>query len=228
MKSFAAGALAVFLAFGGPAVAQTASRTLTMNGEGVARAVPDRVEISAGVTSDATTAAAALSANNARMAGLFATLEKLRVPAINIQTQNFSVSPQYASAPNTAPRLTGYSVSDDVHVVLDDVAMLGATLDALVSAGANQMNGLNFTIKNNAELLARARADAVADARTRAQQYAAAAGLSLGPILSLSENSGEVPRPMNRVMAMAAPGIVPVAAGEESVIATVSVVWEIR
>ena len=71
-------------------------------------------------------------------------------------------------------------------------------------------------------------ADAVADAKLRAQQYAAAAGLTLGPIQSLSEGGGvEPPRPMYRMMAMAATPT-PIAAGEESVSASVTIVWEIR
>ena len=113
-------------------------------------------------------------------------------------------------------------------MVLEDVTKVGAALDALVAAGANQMNGLNFSIKDPAPLLAKARTEAVADARLRAQQYAAAAGVTLGQILSISESGGaEPPRPMYRVMAMAADSV-PVAAGEESVSASVTLVWEIR
>ena len=65
---------------------------------------------------------------------------------------------------------------------------LGAALDALVAAGANQMNGVNFAIQDTAPLLAEARAEAVADAKAKAETYAKAAGVSLGPILSISEN----------------------------------------
>jgi len=146
----------------------------------------------------------------------------------NIQTSNFNVSPVYSNpAPGAQPRLTGYRVSNDVHVILEDITRVGATLDALVAAGANQMNGLNFSIKEPAPLLAKARADAVADAKLRAQQYAAAAGVTLGPIQSISEGGAEPPRPMYRMAAMAA-APTPIAAGEESVNASVSIVWEIR
>jgi uncharacterized protein YggE len=231
MRKFAAFALPLTLVLGlaVPAVAQTAApRTLTMTGSASAKAAPDMADISAGVTSDAPTAAAALAANSASMNRLFAALDRLGVTRKNVQTSNFNVSPVYANrTPNEAQRLTGYRVNNDVHVILEDIAKVGATLDALVAAGANQMNGLNFTIKDPAPLLARARADAVADARVRAQQYAAAAGVALGPIQSLSEGGGEAPRPMYRVMAMAA-APTPIAAGEESVNASVTIVWEIR
>ena len=220
-------ALAFALALAAPALAQPAPRTLTMTGSVTAKAAPDMADISASVATEAPTAAAALAANSAAMTRLFAALDRTGVARRNIQTSNFNVSPVYSNlGPNAPQRLTGYRVGNEVHVVLEDIAKVGATLDALVGAGANQMNGLNFTIKDPAPLLARARADAVADARLRAQQYAAAAGLTLGPIQSVSEGGGEPPRPMYRAMAMAAP--TPIAMGEESVSASVTIIWEIR
>jgi len=205
-------------------------RTITMSGHGEMKAAPDQAQVNAGVTSGAPTAAAALTANTALMKGVFDALRKMGVPERAIQTVNFSVSPQYTGgANNERPRLTGYQVNNEVSVRLDDVSKLGAALDALVSAGANQMNGINFSIREPAPLLEKARAAAVADARTRAETYAKAAGVSLGPVQSISEGGGsEPPRPMYRVMAMAADRSVPVAAGEQSVTADVSVVWEIH
>jgi uncharacterized protein YggE len=225
----AAFAVTALLSLAAPALAQTAEpRTLTMSGSATAKAAPDMADISAGVTSDAPTAAAALAANSAAMNKVFAALDRAGVARKNVQTSSFNVSPVYANRTANEPqRLTGYRVTNEVHVMLDDVAKVGVTLDALVAAGANQMNGLNFAIKDPAALLAKARADAVADARLRAQQYAQAAGVTLGPIRSISENGGEPPRPMYRMMAMAA-APAPIAAGEESINAGVTIVWEIQ
>lgn len=226
-------ALALILALAAPAAAQTSApppRTITMSGTGTVKGPPDMAEINAGVTTEAPTAAAALTANTANMNRVFAALEKQGIARRNIQTSNFNVSPVYGNrTPNEMPRLTGYRVSNQVHVILEDITKVGAALDALVSAGSNQMNGLNFSIKEPAPLLAKARAEAVADARLRAQQYAAAAGVTLGPIQSIGESGVEPPRPMYRMMAMAAQdSAVPVAGGEESITANVTVVWEIR
>ena len=172
-------ALALVLTLAVPAAAQTVSappRTITMSGTGTVKGPPDMAEINAGVTTEAPTAAAALAANTANMNRVFAALEKQGIARRNIQTSNFNVSPVYGNrTPNEMPRLTGYRVSNQVHVILEDVTRVGAALDALVTAGSNQMNGLNFSIKEPGPLLAKARAEAVADARTRAQQYAAAA-----------------------------------------------------
>ena len=204
-------------------------RTISMPGHGQVKAAPDQVQITAGVSTSAPTAAQALTANTARMKGVFDALRKLGVPEKNIQTVNFSVSPQYTGGNNNErPKLTGYQVSNDVSVLLEDVTKLGTALDALVTSGANQMNGINFSIRDTDPLLLKARADAIADARLRAETYAKAAGVTLGAIQSISEGGVEPPRPMYKVMAMRADSSVPVAAGEESVTADVSVVWEIR
>ena len=138
------------------------------------------------------------------------------------------MSPQYSNGDNNTPRrLTGYQVNNDVTVRLEDVAKLGSALDALVAAGANQINGVSFSIQNSAPLLEKARADAVADARTRAETYAKAAGVTLGPILSISEGGTETPpRPMFRVAAI--PAETRIAPGEQSVTADVTMVWEIH
>lgn len=204
-------------------------RTLSMNGHGEVRTAPDVATVNAGVTTSAPTAAAALAANSSRMTGVFAALRKMGVAEKNIQTTGFNISPQYTNGDNNNPRrLTGYQVNNEVSVRLEDVSKVGAGLDALVAAGANQMNGISFDIAAPAPLLEKARADAIADARARAETYARAAGVTLGAILSISEGAGaEPPRPLYKVMAMSA-APTPVAAGQQSVTADVSVVWEIR
>jgi uncharacterized protein YggE len=220
-------ALALAGALNLPALAAD-PHTITMTGHGEVKAVPDIAIVNAGVTINASTAAAALSANNARMNQLFDALKKLGIPDRNIQTTGFSVSPQYSNGDSNSPRrLTGYQANNQVTVRLTDVSRTGSAIDTLAGAGANQMYGIGFDIAAPAPLLEKARGQAIADARTRAQTYAQAAGVTLGPVLSISEGNGEAsPRPLYRAMALAAP--VPVAPGEQSVTADVTVVWEIH
>src|SRR5581483_5493843 len=211
--------------------ATPAQRTLTVSGEGEARAVPDQAQLSAGVVTTARTAAAALAANTKAMNGVFATLKKIGVPDKSMQTSNFSVMPQYPNdnSADNSRRIVGYQVSNTVNVTLDDLGKLGPALDALVSSGANNIGDIGFSIRNPAPLMMQARAAAVRDAVARAQAYAKAAGVSLGSIVSIQEGSYSPPRPMFRAMAMAAaPAPVPVAAGEQTVTAEVTIVWEIR
>jgi len=202
--------------------------TITMTGHGEIKAVPDTATVNAGVTTNAPTAAAALSANSMRMNQLFGALKKLGIPDREIQTRGFSVSPQYANGDSNNPRrLSGYQVNNEVTVRLDDVARIGNTLDTLVGAGANQLNGIAFDIAMPAPLLEKARTQAIADARTRAETYAHTAGLTLGPIVSIVEAGGEgPPRPLFRMAALAEQ--TPISPGEQSVTADVTVVWEIH
>jgi uncharacterized protein YggE len=226
--AFAAAALLVTPAFTSAWAADL--RTIAITGHGEAHGRPDTATIQAGVTTNAPTAAAALAANSSRMSAVFAALKKMGVPDRNIQTSGFSVFPQYTNGDNNnARRLTGYQVSNNVSVKLEDVDRTGPALDALVTAGANQMNGVSFDIAKPAPLLDQARADAVTDARHRAEVYAKAAGISLGSIQSISEGGGEAPRPMYRMAAMAMPAPPPpMAPGEQTISADVTMVWEIH
>jgi uncharacterized protein YggE len=100
-------------------------------------------------------------------------------------------------------------------------------IDTLVGAGVNQMNNISFDISTPAPLLEKARIQAISDARARAQTYAQAAGVTLGPIVSISENAGQFsPRPMFRLEQFSVSA--PVAPGEQSITADVTVVWEIH
>jgi uncharacterized protein YggE len=202
------------------------TRTLTMTGQGEVMAAPDMVTLSAGVTSEASTAAAALSANSTRMQGVFTALKKMDLADRDIQTANFSVAPQNTGGANDQPRrISGYLVNNEVRVKLNDVNKLGTALDALVAAGANQIYGVSFGIKDEAALLDQARAKAVNEAKAKAATYAKAAGVTLGPILSVNENAISTPRPMFEAVTVTASRVAPTAAGEESVAATVSIVW---
>ncbi|HEX4634871.1 MAG TPA: SIMPL domain-containing protein [Rhizomicrobium sp.] len=227
MKSRFFLSLALAAAFAFPAMAAD-PHTMAMTGHGEIRGTPDMAQITAGVSAMAPTAAQALSANSSRMKGVFAALEKLGVPERDIQTTHFFVSPQYSNGDNNAPRrLTGYQVNNDVAVRLQDIGKLGGALDALVAAGANQINGVSFSIQNSGPLLEKARLEAVTDARARAETYAKATEVTLGPILSISEGGAEpAPPPMYRVAAMAQG--VPIQPGEQGVTADVRVIWEIH
>ncbi len=223
-------AAAIFVLLASPAWADP--RTITISGQGEAKAAPDEALLSAGVTTDARSAAAALAANTRAMNGVFETLRKAGVADKDMQTSGFSVQPQYSND-RSPQRITGYEVSNNVSVTVENLASLGATLDALVSSGANNIGDIAFGLRDSRELMQKARAAAVADAIARADTIAKAAGVTLGPITSINENGSnyDPPRPMNRAMnAMAgmAAGPAPVASGQASLSDIVSITWEIR
>ncbi|HEY8948373.1 MAG TPA: SIMPL domain-containing protein [Rhizomicrobium sp.] len=234
--ALSAAGLSLVLLMGSAAVnADTGSgserRVLTVSGQGEVHGTPDQAMLSAGVVTTAHTAAAALADNSKAMNEVFATLKRAGIADKDMQTSNFSVQPQYATDKNgnTLRDITGYQVSNTVSVRVNDLAKVGPTLDALVSSGANSIGDIAFMIKDPKPLMAQARAAAVADAVARAQTLARAAGVTLGPITSINESGYSEPRPMYRMAAMAAaPAPTPIAAGEETVTAGVSITWAIR
>ncbi len=231
LRREALAALAVLVLFAGPAAADSAKppHLLTVSGEGEASATPDQAQLSAGVVSEAKTAAGALAENSRQMNAVFAALKRMGIPDKAIQTAGFSVSPQYPPYNSKEPRhIIGYQVSNSVSVKVDDLSRLGPALDALVAAGANQVNSISFSIRDSHALQAKAREAAVKDAMAKAETYAHAAGVTLGPIASISESSSSAPRPIMMRAAMAMDGgAPPMAAGEETVSADVTMSWEI-
>jgi uncharacterized protein YggE len=213
------------------APADQTPRTVTMSGQGIVKAAPDQAQFSTGVVSQGATAAQALAANSRAMNAVFATLKRLSIPDKDIQTSNFSLSPQYqVYKPGTSgpQRVVGYEVSNTVNVVIEDFGKTGAVLDAVVSSGSNRIDNIGFSIRDPSALLKEARAAAVKDATLRAETYAKAAGVTLGPILSIQEGGSEPPRPMYRAMAMMAEAPPPIAGGEQGVSAEVTITWEIQ
>ncbi|HEX4293601.1 MAG TPA: SIMPL domain-containing protein [Rhizomicrobium sp.] len=203
--------------------------TITVSGTGDAAAVPDQAHLSAGVATVAATADAAVSQNARKMTEVFAALTRLGVPERAIQTSNFSVQPQYtANTRGDVQTITGYQVSNQVDVRLDDTKKLGPALDALVASGANQINSVSFSISNSDALMTMARQAAIADALKTAQTYAQAAGASVGSVISIREDGGAGVQPVFALRAARMVETTPTAAGEMSVTANVAVTYELK
>jgi hypothetical protein len=211
-----------------PAVAAETTLTLTARAE-VTRA-PDIVTLSGGVSTQATSAAAAMAGNAKAMTAVIAAVRGAGVAERDVQTEGLSLQPQY-SYENRIQTLTGYQASNTVRLRLRDVANAGPLLDALVKAGANQISGPDFSIDEPEAALDEARRAAMAKARARAALYAEAAGLKVVRIAAISEGgtSAPAPRPMMRSMAMAEDSASPpVAPGEVSLAASVTVRFELE
>jgi uncharacterized protein YggE len=233
-RSLALGALAVLILMASsPASAQDVTpRRLVVTGTGEASARPDVAVISAGVVVQAETASAALAENTRAMNGV---LEQLRAAGLapeDVQTSQFAVTPLYDTRPpdpqrTEPPRIVGYQVSNQVRARVRDIARLGATLDALVGAGANSIDGPYFEIADSKEVLGQARDAAVADALAKARRYATVAGVKLGEIVAIEEaGSYAPPRPMMRAEAMAAS--VPIEPGQTELSAAVTITFALQ
>lgn len=191
---------------------------------------PDQAVIRAGVVTQGATAATATEVNATRMARVIASLKSAGIQARDLSTSNVSLQPQYRYTDNQPPVVTGYQASNSVSVKFRDIARSGAVLDALVKAGANQIDGPALSLSQPDAALDAARTDAIKRAQARAALYAQAAGMRVERLLSISEageNDGGQPQPpvMFRVRAVAAQAdaATQVLPGETEVTATVNV-----
>ena len=225
--AFAAALLAGAL-LAAPALAQPAEpASISVTGEATVSVPPDLAQVEAGVTSDAKTAREASDANNAGMGKLLLALKAANIDQKDIQTSRLSLQPQYA--PNRAgpSAVAGYRASNRVTVRLHDVTKVAGIIDTLVGAGATDIGDINFMVSQASKLLDEARAQAIADARRKAEIYAKAAGVTLGAPLSIAEEGAAAP--IFRAKMIAAPmAATPVAPGEETLSITVSVSWAIK
>jgi hypothetical protein len=202
---------------------------ITVTGEGRVDARPDMATITLGVMTEAKTAAEAMAANSAELARV---LERLRATGIadrDAQTSGLSLNPNWqVPADGTAAVITGYIAQNMLTVRVRALDNLGTTLDAAVQDGANALNGVSFGLTDPAPQMDEARKRAVADAMARARLLTLAAGVDLGPIIEITEGGAyQQPEPMFRQMAEAAKAV-PIAEGEVSVSAAVTVVFGLK
>lgn len=211
-----------------PALAQGVVNQITVTGEGRVEVAPDMATVSLGVTSVADTAAAALAQNSAQVATVIENLKGAGIEARDVQTSGLSLNPNWASyGSSSAQKIDGYTAQNMVTVRVRALDTLGTVLDAAVKDGANTLNGLTFGLANPQPVEDAARAAAVKDARRKADVLTGAAAVLLGPVLSITESTGYAqPMPMFRADAASAPGV-PVAGGELTVGASVTIVYGI-
>ncbi len=193
--------------------------------------------INTGVTTQAETAREALDANTAAMEDLIAVLREAGLENRDIQTSDFSVSPQYVYSDardqngySRPPQIQGYQVSNTVTIVVRDLDALGVVLDQAVTVGANTINGITFDVADTAKIKDEARKLAVQSALHKAEIYAEAANVTLGSIEAITEQDNmQPPMPMYRAaMAdVAAQESVPVEAGEMAYSVTTTIEWDI-
>ncbi|MGR3197279.1 MAG: SIMPL domain-containing protein [Paracoccus sp. (in: a-proteobacteria)] len=214
-----AGAVAAFAAAPVAAAAQSCGMAgpsrLTVSGQGQSRVAPDMATVQLGVTTQAESAAEAMRLNSEQQSAVIEALRGAGVDEAQIQTSGLTLNPLMTYPENQAPEVTGYQASNIVSVRVTDLARTGEVLDAIVAAGANEINGITFSREDGAEALDQARQDAVADARRKAEVLAEAAGVTLGPIIALRDlpTVGGGPRPMMRMDAAMAESV-PVQPGQ--------------
>ena len=163
-------------------------RTLSVSGSGKAYLTPDIAYVNIGVHTEGKNAAEAVSTNNGQSQKVINALKSQDIAEKDIQTTNFSIYPQQQYDSQGKP--TGeiiYQVDNSVVVTVRNIDKVGQVLDAAVRAGANSINSVEFEVAEKTQALSEARKAAVKDAKSKAEELASAAGITLGEVQTISE-----------------------------------------
>ena len=195
---------------------------VSTRGLGTVTGTPDTLDLVLGVEVSAPTASAALAADNAKAAGLVASLVKGGVAKADIQTTDLSISPRYA---DKSQQITGYQVNNNVRATFHNLATAGAVIDAAAEAAGDaiRVQQVTFSIQDDTALLAKARVLAVQQAKTQAAAMAQAASVALGAVQGIAEvTTGYQPMTYNTASSAAA-SPVPLEAGRQELSVSVDV-----
>ncbi len=156
---------------------------------------PDVAYLTLGAVAQAQTAQAALDDLSRHVAALLQRAKALGIADKDIAHASFNLQPQYAYAPDKAPRITGYQAAQQVVIALRDVNAVGKTLDALLKDDAATTASVRFGLASGKDPELDARTRAIEDARAKAEAMAKAAGVRLGSAISISEVGSIAPQP---------------------------------
>ncbi len=210
--------------------------TISVTGVGIINAAPDMATINLTVLREAETAKSALSDNNSAMNDILDAMKEFGIEDKDLQTSNFSIHPRYIYPNNNnqikSPRIVAYRVSNSLAIRIRDLARVGEVLDKSVTLGVNEGGNISFGNSDPKPLQMQARAEAMKSAIEKANVLTQAAGIEIGSIRQISEQSfTPSPQPMLRgqvaKMAMAESDAVPIASGENTYRITVNVTFEL-
>jgi uncharacterized protein YggE len=171
------------------------SARVTVTGNGTVTGTPNQLILSMGVQVNAATVSSALQQASQAVTRVTSALRAAGVASADVQTAGLSIQPNYR-ANSQVP--DGYGVSEYLTATLRRISAAGAQIQDAVQAGGNAVtvDNVSLNLTDTSALLARARAAAVADARHKAGQYASAAGRSLGPVISITDQAPVQPFPV--------------------------------
>lgn len=226
------------LLWAGPAFAQPiADRprvpSVTVTGEATIAAEPDQAQIDIGVVTQARTAPDASRDNAEKLARVLAEVKKILGKNDEVKTSGYSLNPQYRYPQGGKPEIVGYTANNTVRVKMAKLDDVGKLIDSAMQVGANNINRLVFTLKDEESARLDALRQASAKAKAKAEAIANSLGLVIVKILSVTENERSF-QPVYRQLgaaraelaaAPAAP--TPVEAGTVDVRSTVSLTAEL-
>lgn len=208
-----AGLFAAGLLLSGLPQAAVAAPVVRVTGQGTVSQTPDRASLNVSIVSNSDQAQAATSQNNATYSAVAGRLGGLGIAERDIHTSSFNISfvPKPEATSQYKPPRTGYIVTRQLAVTIDNLALVGRAIDAAVAAGATQIDGVAYGLRDTESAYAKALAAAVRDAAVQAAALAEAAHLRLGTIQSMTTGRSlpVAPAPLFRVAAAEVPTTIP-------------------
>lgn len=198
---------------------------LSVDGEGIGTAAPDRATVTIGVTSHASDAGKAQNDNAWTSEQVNKAIKALGVDSKDIQTNNYSFHPTYRTVDNHRNEIDGYTVNNSIVVIVRDINLVGKVIDSSLRAGANEVSSLDFSASNTQAVRKEALTNAVKDAREKADILAKGLGKHITGIRNISENTGylETRRYGNAVLTSAKMADTTIEAGSLSLTARVHI-----
>lgn len=181
-------------------------------GEAAISAKPDQLIIEFGVVTQNNTAANAAADNAKQTDAALAEMRKLIGAGDQVKTTGYSVRPNYRSPkPGSAPTIDGYIASNTVQVTLADLTLAGKIIDTVLQSGVNNIQRLQFGLKNPQAARSQALKQAAIQARANADAIADGLGVHIVRVLSAQEGgiSGEQFRTQGQAAALASTQIEP-------------------
>jgi hypothetical protein len=200
-------------------------------GEATVTARPDRAQISIGVLTQNSTAQAAATANAVQTTQVIEAIKRTLGEGGEQKTAGYSISPQYQYTTGRAPKITGYQASNTVLIIVNDLSMLGKVIDAASDSGANNINGVSFSLKDDTPVRNQALAEAAAKAHAAAEAIAKALNTHVVGVLQAETSQTPIIRPQTRsfaALAGAAAAPTPIEPGDLDIHASVTVTLEVQ
>jgi uncharacterized protein len=206
--------------------------SITVNGEAMISAEPDQAQIDIGVVTQARSAPEASKENAERLSRVLTEVKKLLGKSDEVKTSGYSLTPNYRYPQGGKPEIVGYTASNTVRIKTNTLDLVGRLIDGAMQAGANNVNRLVFTLKDEQGAQLEALRQASAKAKSKAEAVAASLGLKIVRIAAINEGERTIQPIYRQAMAargeaLAAQAPTPVEPGTVDVRSTVSLTAEV-
>jgi uncharacterized protein len=229
--------IGIFLLLTSPAQSQQDKRrprvpSITVNGEAMISAEPDQAQIDIGVVTQARSAPEASKENAERLSRVLTEVKKLLGKSDEVKTSGYSLTPNYRYPQGGKPEIVGYTASNTVRIKTNTLDLVGRLIDGAMQAGANNVNRLVFTLRDEQGAQLEALRQASAKAKSKAEAVAASLGLKILRIAAINEGERTIQPIYRQAMAargeaLAAQAPTPVEPGTVDVRSTVSLTAEV-